>query len=94
MTPIFAIAVYFIIWWLVLFIVLPVGIQTQEEEGDIAPGTTASAPAKAQIIVKFAVTTLLSGLIFASLYAAWEFELFSLDSIPFLPEFEPQGDHR
>jgi predicted secreted protein len=91
MSPIFAVAIYFILWWLVLFVVLPVGVQTQEEEGNVAPGTTASAPAKARIFAKLAVTTLLSGLIFAALYGAWEFELLALDSIPFLPEFESQG---
>jgi len=92
MSPIFAVAVYFIIWWLVLFVVLPVGVRTQEEEGDVAPGTTASAPAKAHIFVKLAATTLLSGMIFAAIYAAWEYELLSLDSIPFLPEFQSQGN--
>ncbi len=36
-------AVYFIVWWTVLFIVLPIGLRTQDDDGDVALGTVASA---------------------------------------------------
>jgi len=39
------IAIYFIIWWVVLFAVLPWGVHSQEESGDVAPGTDPGAPA-------------------------------------------------
>ncbi|MGG2477915.1 DUF1467 family protein, partial [Rhizobium sp. BR5] len=39
-------AVYFIVWWTVLFIVLPIGLRTQDDEGDVALGTVASAPSR------------------------------------------------
>ena len=35
MSLVFAIAVYFICWWMVLFAVLPIGVRTQEEAGEI-----------------------------------------------------------
>jgi len=35
----FAIAIYFIIWWTVLFAVLPIGVRTQAEDGAVVPGT-------------------------------------------------------
>ncbi len=41
-----AFAVYFVIWWITLFAVLPFGLRTQDEAGDIVPGTTESAPHK------------------------------------------------
>ena len=37
-----AIAIYFLIWWIVLFAVLPWGVRAQGEEG--APGTDPGAP--------------------------------------------------
>ena len=37
MTLSFAIAIYAIIWWIVLFAVLPIGVRTQEEEGEVSP---------------------------------------------------------
>ena len=43
-----AIAIYFIIWWVVLFAVLPFGVRSQEESGEVAPGTDPGAPAIAE----------------------------------------------
>ena len=34
-----AIAIYFLIWWVTLFAVLPWGISNQEESGEVVPGT-------------------------------------------------------
>ena len=38
-------AIYFVIWWIVLFAVLPWGVRSQHESGDSAPGTDPGAPA-------------------------------------------------
>jgi predicted secreted protein len=40
----FAIAIYVVIWWTVLFAILPIGVRTQGEDGFVVPGTPASAP--------------------------------------------------
>ena len=40
-----AIAIYFIIWWVVLFAVLPWGVRSQEEGGDVVSGSDPGAPA-------------------------------------------------
>ena len=39
------IAIYFIIWWVVLFAVLPWGVRSQQESGEVTPGTDPGAPA-------------------------------------------------
>ena len=44
----FALAIYAIIWWIVLFAILPIGVRTQEEEGDVSPGSAESAPHEEQ----------------------------------------------
>ncbi len=40
-----AFAIYFIIWWVMLFVTLPFSGKTQEEAGEVVLGTVASAPA-------------------------------------------------
>ena len=57
-----AIAIYFLIWWVVLFTVLPWGIRSQGEEG--APGTDPGAPVMARMGYKLLWTTLISGVVF------------------------------
>ena len=80
----FSIAVYFIIWWLVLFAVLPFGVRTQGESGDTVPGTPASAPAAHRMVRTAVTTTLLSAVLFALLYLTLTRKWISLDAIPIL----------
>ncbi|MBZ8132286.1 DUF1467 family protein [Afifella sp. IM 167] len=65
-----ALAVYFVIWWLCLFAVLPWGIRTQEEEGDITLGTDRAAPAAHRMGRKLLVNSLVAAILFALIYAA------------------------
>ena len=44
MTLAFAISMYLVIWWIVLFAILPIGVHTQSDDGNITPGTAESAP--------------------------------------------------
>jgi predicted secreted protein len=64
-------AVYFVIWWLVLFLTLPFGIRSQHEDGDSAPGTDPGAPILARMGRKLLMTTLISAVIFA--VAMWAY---------------------
>ena len=41
-------AIYFVLWWLVLFLTLPFGVRSQHEDGEGAPGTDPGAPVMAQ----------------------------------------------
>ena len=60
----FAIAIYFIIWWLCLFAVLPFGLRTQDEAGEVVPGTPESAPQKVPLLRIFAINTLVASCVF------------------------------
>ena len=46
------IAIYFLIWWVTLFAVLPWGVRNQEESGEVIPGTDPGAPANAPCLAK------------------------------------------
>jgi predicted secreted protein len=66
----FAIAIYIVIWWVVLFAILPIGVRTQGEEGSIIPGTPESAPLQPRLVRVVLLTTLVSALLFGALWAA------------------------
>ena len=72
------IAIYFIIWWVVLFAVLPWGVHSQQESGDVAPGTDPGAPAVHRIGMKLIYTTVVASVVFGILYA-----VYVLDLIPY-----------
>ena len=53
-----AIVLFAVIWFMVFLVVLPLGMQTQTEAGEVVPGTHGSAPANVNIKRKAKVTTL------------------------------------
>ncbi len=63
------IVVYLITWWVVLFAVLPWGVRPPDEP---EPGHAVGAPAQPRIWMKFAVTTVVSAVIWVGIYALAE----------------------
>jgi predicted secreted protein len=74
-------AVFFLIWWIVLFAVLPWGVRSQQEGGDIAPGTDPGAPAIPNLRKKLVWTTLVSVVVFAACYVIYVERLVTLESL-------------
>ncbi|MGO8799574.1 MAG: DUF1467 family protein [Roseiarcus sp.] len=71
-----SIAVYFTMWWIVLFAVLPFGVKAQHEAGaadDRPPGADPGAPVAPMLVRKALWTTAISALLFAALdgYMLW-----------------------
>lgn len=60
MTLVPGIVVYVIIWWVVIFAVLPFGVRATEE-GD--PGHAAGAPANPMLWRKLAATTIIAAVL-------------------------------
>lgn len=60
-----AFVVWLIIWWLTLFIILPIGIRGQAEEGDIVEGSEPGAPHTLNMKKKFIQTTVVGTIIWA-----------------------------
>ncbi len=83
MSLISALAIYFIIWWLVLFIVLPIGIQSPNDDAEITLGTDHGAPVRPRLLRKALVTTLIAGIIFAGVYISFEVYGFTLEDLIF-----------
>ena len=62
-----AIAVYFTMWWTVLFAVLPFGVRSQQEGGEVVAGSEPGAPIAPLLMKKAVWTTLASAVLFAGL---------------------------
>ncbi len=53
-------AIYFIMWWITLFAVLPLGVQSQHEGPGAVEGTDLGAPIQPQMLRKVLITTVLA----------------------------------
>ena len=68
-----ALAIYFVLWWVTLFLTLPFGVRSQHEDGEGAPGTDPGAPIMAGMGRKLIWTTIVSAVIFGiSMWAYYE----------------------
>ena len=58
-------AIYFVLWWIVLFVTLPFGVRSQHENGASTDGTDPGAPIATQMGRKLIWTTVISAAIYA-----------------------------
>ena len=81
MTVIFAIAIYFIVWWVVLFAVLPFGVRTQGEAGNTVPGTSPSAPAGFRFGRVIVINTIVSFGVFCVIWLLIDYDAFGIGEL-------------
>jgi predicted secreted protein len=84
-----AIAIYFIIWWLTLFVVLPFGVKNAAETGtDVEGGNDAGAPVAHGLAWKALVTTALATLVYAVVYWALANNVLEQLQLPFMRDLK------
>jgi predicted secreted protein len=85
------IAIYFVVWWVVLFAVLPWGMRTQQEDGEIVLGTAHSAPTRPMLLRKALATTVVAASVVGALWVAVDHFGLSLETLAdyFLPTKPP-----
>ena len=72
------IAIYFVIWWITLFAVLPFGVRSAHEAGAVVEeGHDAGAPMFHGLLIKAAVNTVIAAIVFAGIYWAYTHGLLS-----------------
>jgi predicted secreted protein len=76
-----ALAIFFLIWWVVLFAVLPWGIRSQHEEEDMVAGTDPGAPVSVRIGRKLLWTTLVALAIYAVCFFVYSRHWVTIDSL-------------
>ena len=79
-----AVVLYIVIWAMVFFIVNPLWQTSQSEDGNIVPGTPASAPVDAMVLKKAIITTVVGTVLFALIYAGIELDYLTLDRFSLL----------
>ena len=62
------IAIYFVVWWIVLFVVLPWGAHSQRDAGVVVPGSDPGAPALFRAWPKLIATTIVAALVTGVLF--------------------------
>lgn len=77
-----ALAAFFLIWWVSLFVVLPWSVHGQQESaGEIAPGTDPGAPARFRLGRTLLWTTAVACVIYAGCFALYTQDYVSLSSL-------------
>ena len=76
-----AVAIYFLIWWVTLFAVLPFGVRSQVESGDVVTGSDPGAPALPRLWSKALWTTLVASVVFAVFYVVYVTRIVTLDDL-------------
>jgi predicted secreted protein len=76
-------AIYFILWWTVLFAVLPWGVRSHREAGvTLGEGADPGAPVLPQLLKKVFATTVVTTVLFAIGWAVWRAGWVSIDRLP------------
>ena len=74
-----SIIVYVLIWWIVFFSLLPVGIQSNKETfKEKIEGVDPGAPKNPKIAKKFLITTIITSIIFIVIYYLVRIDLLNL----------------
>jgi predicted secreted protein len=74
-----SIIVYVLIWWIIFFSVLPVGIQSNKEKfREKIDGVDPGAPNNPKIARKFLITTIITSIIFIVIYYLVKLDLLNL----------------
>jgi predicted secreted protein len=66
--------VYIVIWWISLFMVLPIGVKRVEEPGR---GQDHGAPERPQLLKKAIITTVLAAVLWVAFYFLHQMDFFS-----------------
>jgi predicted secreted protein len=75
--------IYYVIWWTVLFFVLPLRVTSYAEAGiAVTDGGDPGAPVDPQLKKKFWTTTWVSAVVFAVGYVVWALHLVRLPNLP------------
>jgi predicted secreted protein len=77
-----AVAIYFIIWWVVLFTVLPFGVRNAVEAGEtVEAGNDPGAPTVPALGMKLIWTTIVASVVFAICWAVYVYRLVTLEDL-------------
>ena len=68
-----------LLWWLAFFMLLPVGVKSQLESGQVEPGTVPSAPTSPNLLYKALGALAIALVLWAALFAVIEYRVITLE---------------
>ena len=74
-------AIYFVLWWVMLFVTLPFGVRSQHEDNVGAPGTDPGAPILTRMRSKLIWTTIISAIIYGIAMVAYHAGYLSIERL-------------
>ncbi len=83
------IALFFVVWWTVLFAILPFGLKTQDDDSDVTLGTVSSAPRGPHMLRAVLWTTLVTVILLGIFYGLTKGLELGIDDLPHIvPDFD------
>ena len=79
-----AIVLFAVFWFLALYMILPLFVRSQEEAGEVEPGTSAGAPDQPLMRKKLIWTTIAATVMWVVVYTIIKSGVISVDDISFL----------
>ena len=77
---------YLVVWWTVLFTILPLGVRSHHEEGiDVPGGGEPGSPVDPKLVRKFITTTWVSAIVLVGIWVTIHFGLITLPEFPQTP---------
>lgn len=86
-----ALVLFAVIWFMALFIALPIGERSQSEAGEVVPGTPASAPEDAMMKKKLKWVTVVSLILWAILCAVIVSGVLKIEYFDIFNRMNPEG---
>ena len=92
MTIVQGLVLYAVVWFMTVFVVLPIGLRTQQDEGEVTHGTQAGAPANYRVGRMFLVVTVVATAIFTVLAIAIIFSGLGVRDLDFFGRMAPAAN--
>lgn len=83
MSVVYGVAVFYVMWWIVLIAVLPWGVKTAQEAGEQGvAGQATSAPQNPMLLKKVLWTTIVTTVLFCLFKANFDYGWLTIDDLP------------
>lgn len=86
-----ALVLFAVIWFMLLLMALPMRMKSQEQDGDVVPGTPASAPVNPMIGKKMIWVTVITFVLWVPLVAFIVSGVVSIEDIDFYNRMGPKS---
>ncbi|GAB4285726.1 MAG: DUF1467 family protein [Roseovarius sp.] len=87
-----AILTYIVVWFMTFLTILPIRLRTQDEAGEVVPGTHAGAPEHHHLRRKALITTAVAALLWGVIVAIVVTGAVSVRDIDIFERMEPPSD--